>query len=153
MKTHLTAFTLSFAALGLTLLWIPGPAASQQKKVAKVHIGGVTLRVEVCNTPEERSKGLGNRERLDKDHGMLFVHDTPDIHSYWMKGMRFPLDFVWIEGGTVKDLHENVPPPRSPSDRLVMISPAVPVRYVLEVNAGWISRHGVKRGDVVFIVF
>lgn len=79
---------------------------------------------------------------------MLFdLHETR-IPMFWMKGMRFPLDMVWIgEDGRVAEVTANVPPQPGVADAdLARISPAAPVRYVLELNAGAASRHGIAVG-------
>jgi uncharacterized membrane protein (UPF0127 family) len=68
-----------------------------------------------------------------------------------MKGMRFPLDLVWIDGDRVVDVTARVPnePPGTPDAQLPVYSPSRPANRVLEVNAGWAQRNGVKAGDRV----
>jgi uncharacterized membrane protein (UPF0127 family) len=79
---------------------------------------------------------------------MLFVlpNDSP---SFWMKGMRFPLDIVWINGNRVVDVSADVPAPQGPGGGLPTYSPDRPADRALEVNAGWAARHGVEPGDTV----
>jgi len=108
----------------------------------KAIINGHTIRLELAVTEAEKEKGLGYRDSLAADWGMLFVYDHPERYGFWMKGMRFPLDFIWINGNSIVDLSPNISPPRS-------LAPAVPVDKVLEVNAGTIGKLGVKIGDLV----
>jgi uncharacterized membrane protein (UPF0127 family) len=61
-----------------------------------------------------------------------------------MRGMRLPLDFIWISDGRVAGVTRNVPA-TFPGD---LISPA-PVTQVLEVPGGFADRHGIKTGDRV----
>ena len=106
------------------------------------------MRVEVASTPEQSERGLGYRDELPEDAGMLFdLHETR-IPQFWMKGMRFPLDMVWIgEDKRVVAVTANVPPqPGAADDELARISPPVAVRYVLEVNAGTAQRQGIAAG-------
>jgi uncharacterized membrane protein (UPF0127 family) len=55
-----------------------------------------------------------------------------------MKGMRFPLDIVWIAKDRVIGVAKNVPVPPNgqPSIDLPTYSPPSAVDYVLELNAG-----------------
>jgi hypothetical protein len=43
---------------------------------------------------------------------MLFIFESEGLYSFWMKGMRFPLDMVWINAEcAVVDITKEVPPP------------------------------------------
>ncbi len=112
-------------------------------------INGQTIHLELAVTGPEKEKGLGYRDRLAEGAGMLFVFQTKDRYGFWMKGMRFPLDFIWIDGNKVADLSRNIPQPESGVAQPVSIAPDQPVDKVLEVNAGVIDRLGVKIGDLV----
>lgn len=106
------------------------------------------LTVEVAATEQERAKGLGGRDSLDPNSGMLFVFDKPGRPQFWMKGMRFPLDFIWIDGRRVVGIIENVPAPqKDPDGVLPLYSSTVDVDKVLEVNAGYVKSHGIAVGD------
>ena len=117
-----------------------------------VRIGDLTVHAEVANTTAERGPGLGGRDAMARDAGMLFVHEEERERTFWMRGMRFALDFVWISADRrVVDLTENVPPPDpgTPDADLPRYRPEAPVRYVLEVNAGVVSEAGIEAGDAV----
>jgi len=116
---------------------------------AKVVIDGHTINVEVSVTEAEKEKGLGYLKSLPADSGMLFVYETKDRYGYWMKGMEFPLDYIWILDNTVVDLSPNIPAPATPNEKPVSLAPKTAVNKVLEVNAGTIARDGIKIGDTV----
>ena len=115
---------------------------------AVVEVGGASVAAEVADDDASRARGLSGRDRLDPDAGMLFVlpGDSP---SFWMKGMRFPIDIVWIRGARVVDVTADVPPPAGTNEALATYSPERPANRALEVNAGWADQHGVERGDRV----
>lgn len=114
-----------------------------------VHIGAVTIHAEVARTVGERAQGLSGRDSLTQDRGMLFIENQDNIPAFWMRGMRFPLDFIWISRDLhVVDLTENVAPDEH-TTAVADISPGVAVLYVLEVNAGVIANEGVRVGDAV----
>ncbi|HZP57633.1 MAG TPA: DUF192 domain-containing protein [Dehalococcoidia bacterium] len=118
---------------------------------ATLSFAGHDLRVEVADTPRSRETGLAYRDALPADAGMLFDMGQPSRPGFWMKGMRFPLDFVWIdETKTVAEVTPGVQPqPGTPDSRLPLYSPSENIRYVLEVNAGAAARLGLVPGTVV----
>ena len=84
--------------------------------------------------------------------GMLFVFARTRLAAFWMKEMRFPLDFVWVgEDCTVVDITSDVPnPPLGTADSILpTYGPAVPVAYNFEINAGEASRYEINIGDRV----
>ncbi len=118
----------------------------------EVRIGELVIDAEVARTPEERGQGLSGRSSLPDEGGMLFVFQQEGQPGFWMREMRFPLDFIWIsQDGLVMDLTEDVPPPDAgvPDEPLPRYQPDAPVLYVLEVNAGIIRQSGVQVGDAV----
>ena len=75
---------------------------------------------------------------------MLFFMPAREVQTFCMRGMRLPLDLIWIDDGRVAGVTRNVP--RTFPGNLS--SPA-PVTYVLEVPGGFADRHGIKAGDPV----
>jgi len=111
----------------------------------RITVGNTPLFVEVVQTDEERMRGLMFREHLPEDQGMLFVFEVSRIQSFWMRNTFIPLDIAFIDSeGKIVDIQHMVPLDESKS----YVS-AAPALYVLEVNAGWFERHGVKVGERV----
>ncbi len=100
--------------------------------------------VEIADDPRERSRGLGGRENLCADCGMLFVFNKLGRYTFWMKDMKFPLDFIWIAGDKIVDIDENISPDHSGT-----LKPGYPADKVLEINAGAGEKHGIEVGDGV----
>lgn len=127
------------------------PFLPQPAKTGTLQIGNVSLTVEVADTNSKRSKGLGGRESLPQDQGMLFIFDRTDKFPFWMKGLSFPLDFVWIKDDTVADILENILQPEAgqSDSALPIYSSKVEVNKVLEVNAGTVQRLNIKVGDKI----
>lgn len=128
--------------------FIPQPATLKQ-----LQIGSAKLKVEIADTQEKRSKGLGGRENLATDAGMLFIFPVADKHPFWMKGLSFPLDFIWIKDDKVVDLLQNITPPAlgQKDETLPIYQSRVDVDKVLEVNGGVIQRLNIKVGDTIKI--
>jgi uncharacterized membrane protein (UPF0127 family) len=132
-------------ALALGLALAVSACASEPRVVIHTAKGDVAVTVEVAATRAEQQVGLMYRKELGAMAGMLFVFDTLEEHSFWMKNTVLPLDMLFIDDdkkivGIVKDAV-----PFTTSPRTV----GVPSRYVLEVNAGFAAKHGVAPGDTV----
>jgi uncharacterized protein len=123
----------------------------QKEFVSKVEIRNVSVEVEVVDDEESRNKGLGRRESLAENKGMLFVFNEEDFHMFWMKGMNFPLDIIWINDGVVVDLIQNVSHPSEGTldTSLPIYRPEALANFVLEVNAGFVEENDIQLGDQV----
>jgi uncharacterized membrane protein (UPF0127 family) len=84
---------------------------------------------------------------------MLFVFPDAAPRTFWMKGMRFCLDIVWIEDGEIVGAAESVcPDPEGTADaERERFASGEPVTYVLEVPAGWLAENGYGEGTEVRI--
>ncbi len=113
-------------------------------------IAGHSVTIETVKTAAQQQKGLGGRESLAPNAGMLFVFDQPTAQSFWMKDMKFDLDFIWINDHQVAEITPNVKAPNGESDQQLPIYTAqTAVESMLEVNAGWAEAHKIKVGDRV----
>jgi uncharacterized protein len=119
-----------------------------------IKIKQTVMRVEVADTPQLRSKGLGGRASLPVDSGLLFIFEQSDVYRFWMKGMQFPIDFIFIRNGRIVDILASAPPPAAgtPDNKLPIYQPSIPIDQVLEVNAGFARSHGFAVGDTVQLV-
>ena len=71
-------------------------------------IGTTPIPLEVVSTKEQIVAGLSHRPFLQASHGMLFLFDHSAKFKFWMKGMRFPLDIMWInEDYKIVDITKN----------------------------------------------
>ncbi len=138
---------LGIVAIGLFAVWYYGRHPLQ----TTVTIRGTTYAVDVAVTPKEKEIGLGFRDSLEQDRGMLFVFDTKALHPFWMRNMRFPIDILWIDDRTIVDISKHVPPSDKPVGQLPIYHPAKPVDKVLELAAGQADVHGIAVGDMVII--
>lgn len=115
----------------------------------EIQIAGEYLTVEVANTPVRQERGLGYRDALLENSGMLFVYSTPKPYTFWMKGMRFPIDIIWLREKKVVDIAPNVPVPEDSENEknLFPYTPRTSADMVLEVSAGFAEKYSLKIGD------
>lgn len=156
MKKFLVQFVALIIVIAGALLFYTGsvpslPFITGQAKYNELTINETKLKVEIADTQEKRSKGLGGRESLAQDSGMLFIFQKADKHSFWMKGLNFPLDFIWIKGNTVVDIITNAqqPSPSQKGEDLPIYLPKTEADKVLEVNAGVADRLKIQAGDTI----
>ena len=117
-----------------------------------VAIGDTTWKAEVADTPDTRAQGLAGRDSLLELTGMLFVFESRRTVGFWMRGMRFPLDFVWItDGCEVAQITRDAQPvaTSTPPGGVLIYESEVPTAYTFEINAGEADAHGVTVGDRV----
>jgi hypothetical protein len=128
----------------------PPPIATPAPTIELSYDGGV-LRVELADTPDERSTGLMHRTSLPDDAGMLFIYEAPRIPSFWMKNTLIPLDMIWIGADKrIVEIDADVQPEPGVADSaLRRYGPTVPVSYVLELNAGAAARLGLAPGSLL----
>ena len=153
MSTLLLAMTMILGMIG----GAPTPGASSPHaaqsplQTAEITVGGVPLTVELAYLPADTSLGLSYREGLAPGTGMLFLFEEPAPRSFWMRGMQFCIDIVWIENSVIQGAAESVcpePAGATGADLTSYVSP-VPVTYVLEVPAGWLDAYGLGPGTPV----
>ncbi len=125
---------------GTALAQVPCPA----DRAVSVSIGEQRFAVEVAADDASRSRGLSGREPLRPDTGMWFV--TPDIDrpGFWMHGMRFPIDLIWVSPDATVAGSATLPVCRI--DPCPITYPPAAVAYVLEIEAG---RFRGRPGDAV----
>jgi hypothetical protein len=131
------------------LITTPTPAPSKM-----ITVGSKEIEIEIADTAALRSKGLSSRNTLAENRGMLFVFDSKKTTpSFWMKDMIVSLDIIWITDGKVAKIDKDVPTPapNTPDNKLRIYSPGKPTDYVLEVNAGFTQKNGIKVGDEIIL--
>lgn len=114
-------------------------------------INGHVFRIDVADSETLREKGLSGREKMAEDEGMLFVFPRTDRYLFWMKDMRFPLDFIWISGNKVVGTTQNVPaPPENMTDRnLQTFTSPEAFDKALEINAGIVGKLNIQKGNLI----
>lgn len=142
------AFILLALALA-AFLFIPRKAGREFPR-GKLEIGEVILEVEIADTAALRSTGLSGHPALADDEGMYFIFPVPAIYPFWMKGMNFPIDIVWLRGDKVVGVAANVAMPGS--GKLEIYSPPSLIDRVLEVNAGLARKLGLAEGVMINLV-
>ena len=101
-----------------------------------------SLAVEIAETPEARSQGLMRRVLGDYMTGMLFLFETAQPQTFWMRNTPTSLDIIFVDE---RSQVLNIAPHTTPmSDQLY--SSAGPAKFVVEAKAGFADRFGIRPG-------
>lgn len=143
------AFAGGAAVIGLLFLHfrqVPqAPAIAVDRTYSKTLMAGsLAIPVSIADTPAARDQGLSDTETLPATAGKLFVFEQPGKPGFWMKDMRYGLDFVWIDSSLkVVAVTPNVAADTYPQ----VFYPPQPVQYVLEVNEGFAAKNNLIVGE------
>lgn len=110
----------------------------------RLKIGNHNIHAEIANTPQSREQGLMQRNSLCANCGMLFVFDKADRYRFWMKNTPMPLSIAFIgSDGAILNIDE------MQANTLDTHDAQGNALYALEMNSGWFTRKGIKRGTTV----
>lgn len=148
MKRKIFTPVLMFLCFNVIIFLLTGCARENNSSTVKIN--NEVFQVELARTAEEQTKGLSNRESLADKTGMLFVFNDYQIRNFWMRGMNFPLDIVWIKDDQVVGCENKVKVFQT-DGQISSISSLEPVNYVLEINSGLCEKYGLEKGVEVDI--
>ncbi len=143
----IVAFLLAFGYA----YWAYSAPKWKDTDTATIRIGSASFKVEIAASPLKKQAGLSARKSLDPDTGMLFIFSKAYRYPFWMKGMEFPLDFIWIRDGKVADISKNIPPAGKNEIIPDSIAPSTPADMVLEVNTGTVDHYHISIGESIQI--
>ena len=103
------------------------------------------ITVELAQTPAQKAQGLMYRTQLGPREGMLFRWPNAQPRTFWMRNTCLPLDMLFIApDGTIAGILEQVPTLNDAPRGI-----PCPANRVLEVNAGFCRKYGIKAGQKV----
>jgi uncharacterized membrane protein (UPF0127 family) len=109
--------------------------------------GSVVLSVRTASTAAAKAQGLMNQTHLSQNAGMVFVSQAPTETPFWMKDTTIPLSVAfWNSRDEIVDMLDMSP---CTSDPCPLYRSTKPYVGAVEVNQGFLRRHGVTVGDRV----
>lgn len=142
MKKSLYFIFIIAAAAGSFLLISMGGSEKLDKRL--ISVGGIDIEVEIADNSDSRRTGLMNRKSMPENNGMLFIFDSDQKLSFWMKNTLIPLSIAYISAdGEIMEIYDMKP------ESLRPVESVNSVRYALEMNQGWFAAHKVVPGDMI----
>ncbi len=103
------------------------------------------IDVEIADNVDRRTLGLMYRESLESNQGMLFIFRFDEMLSFWMKNTKLSLDMIFVNSrNQIVTIHKNTIPGSEQA-----YESTEPGKYVIEVNAGFTNKHGIRVGDKI----
>lgn len=127
--------------LSLVFFLLLTSAAALAAPTIELSAGMHRIEAEVANSNAERATGLMNRPSMPMHHGMLFVFPESGVQCFWMKNTLIPLSIAFVDdAGKIVQIADMQP---QSIDNHCSIKP---VRFALEMNAGWFKSRGISAG-------
>ncbi|WP_198652014.1 DUF192 domain-containing protein [Chitinophaga deserti] len=104
-----------------------------------------TIDIELAQTDEERALGLMNRKSMEDTQGMLFIFESAQEQSFWMKNTYISLDIMYVDANKEIVSIRKYTTPLS-EDGVPSLKPA---QYVVETIAGFSDKFHVQVGDKI----
>lgn len=143
--------------------------------VQSVKIGGKWFHLEIAATDAVRMKGLGQRDHIDADGGMLFVFKDQIRPSagFVMRDCPIDIDIIYLnpDGHVVSKYEMKAEKPRNPDgsdgktgefggpsdspeskhyeERLKKYDSRFPMQYAIELKGGTLPGLSIKEGDKI----
>lgn len=103
------------------------------------------IDIEIVKDEKAIQQGLMYRKSMDENRGMLFMMPEMSPQSFWMKNTHISLDIIFINRNRqIVTIHKNTEPFSEKS-----LPSSQNAQYIVEVNAGYCDKHGIKKGDFV----
>lgn len=107
-------------------------------------LGDGVFSANLARTNEEHIRGLSGVKNLPSTEALLFVFESSDIRSVWMKNMKIPIDVVWLDKDRqVVHMIENLSPDTYPNS----YEAKKPSKYIVEFAAGTVGSKAIKIGS------
>jgi uncharacterized membrane protein (UPF0127 family) len=150
INKYLLGFIILVIIIAAAVVFFSSGGMSLFSKTAKATFGDKTVSLEVADTEKAREIGLSKYHSLSDNRGMLFLFDQPGLPAFWMKGMSFPIDIIFLNSDKVVTVYKNVPAPKDKNDtNLPLYQPTAPSDKVIELKAGAADKYGIKQGQTI----
>jgi len=109
----------------------------------------IKIRAETMREQSDLIRGMMFRDSLPQNRGMLFYHMREAFQPYYMFNVKIPLDIIWMNHDRkIVEIAHDVPPcPSKSANECPTYGGKHPSFFVLEVNAGFAAKNGLKEGD------
>jgi len=145
-KIKIITFTFLTTLIIIFLIFIFISFSNNNQKnspFTQLTINNQIIYLEIPITPLEFSRGLMNRDNLDKNSGMFFIFKDNKLRSFWMKNTLIPLDLIFIDSDyKIIDIKHDFKPCKS--DPCESYTSSIPAMYVLEINSGLAKEFNIK---------
>ncbi len=117
------------------------------KKEAR--LAGKKITVYIADESHEHEQGLMKVKEMSDDSGMLFIFQSEEPRTFWMKNTEIPLSIAFFDKNKkllqILEMMPESPLRKEPS----LYKSNKPAQYVLEMNKGWFTKNKIKVGSQI----
>ena len=153
LKNYKFLFFINFIVLGVFFSYTASACSNIKFSkrnifiVSKKNNQKIRFKAEIADTDLKRKAGLQCKKKMELNEGMLFIWETEDFRSFWMKNTSIPLDIIFINKTyEIIDIFYNAKP-----NNLKSISSKKKAKYVLELNKGVFNAYKFDLKDKIII--
>lgn len=140
------------------------PPEKKEPETVSIAVGPKTFKLELAADESVRMKGLGQRDKIADDGGMLFCFKDVQVRGFVMRDCPIDIDIIYLDGaGRVVSFYQmKAEPPRGDGEgkvgdfnnmkyesRLKPYSSRFGCQFVIELKGGTIPSLGVAAGQQV----
>ncbi len=108
-------------------------------------IDGRIVTIYIKRAHDKKLGLMHRKDKLKKNHGLLFDYNRYGVFTFWMKDTYIPLEVICLDHNyKVVGVIENLKPKSKESRTLDR-----PFRYAIEVNKGTSKKNSLKAGDYI----
>ncbi len=105
-------------------------------------IADKVLKAKIMITDSEKARGLMFLKSIPENFGMVFVYNSPQKASFWMKNTEIPLDLAFFDKeGILTEVK-----PLYPHNLNSVQSSRSDIYYCIETNSGWFEKNNIQAG-------
>lgn len=125
----------------------------------------INIEAEIADDSGERAQGMMCRADIPDGTGMLFIFQSVSTQAFWMYNTYLPIDIIYLDAQR-HPLHavrmDPCPRPQHANDsdwqRLCLTestryTSGQPVKYAIELPAGWLIQRGIPLSDIQNVMF
>lgn len=157
----MNTFQLALRVLAVALLALLAAGCDKDTTgTYTVRIAGEWFTLETAIDKEKQARGLGGRESIADDGGMIFIFDRDEERNFWMLDCLVDIDILYLDwqGFIVSAYTMKAQPPRRSTEtqddyERRLRDDSYPsrgrCRYVIELRAGRIGELGLRKGQKI----
>mmetsp|Transcript_50931 Transcript_50931/g.111577 ORF Transcript_50931/g.111577 Transcript_50931/m.111577 type:complete len:204 (+) Transcript_50931:74-685(+) len=107
----------------------------------------ILMETQMAVSSPQMHQGLMYRTQLGENQGMFFMYTSDAQRVLYMRNTKVPLDAGWFSvDGTLQEVAH-----LKPYDETWVWTTGSNIRFGLEMNEGWFSKHGAEPGKPNYV--
>ena len=115
----------------------------------EILINGKKIIMDVADDKCKIELGLSGTKEIKNSQGMLFVFDKIGNYGFWMKGMNYSIDVLWVDDDlSIIGIEKNLNPDTYPN----IFGQKYLFKYVVELPSGFSDENNIVVGNKISVL-